>query len=414
MDRVRLTPHTSESPVPHAANLKDAILAGTRRISAEQLKLRRHLHQYPEISMEEYQTTETLTKAVQKLGAQFCPVQTPTGLLVELTGRKPGRTVVVRTDIDALPITEQTGLPFASKTAGCMHACGHDMHMATVWGVVAVLSKLRNQFDGTVRFIFQPAEEMPPGGARPMIASGALNRATAIFGLHVEPHLATGWIGLRDGATMASVTDFDLIVRGRSAHAARPHTGVDAIVTAAEVVQSLQTVVSRESDPTEPVAITFGKISGGVARNVIADEVRLTGTARTLSRTTAKNLAKSIGRVAKHVGKARGAEIEMALIADYPVLYNDARANRVLARNMELLFGSGKIDTTEPMLGGEDFACYLEMVPGAMFRLGVMNKKIKADKPWHSPEFIADEAALPIGTALLVAAVTDVLSGGLK
>ena len=411
--KARLTLHTSESSVPQTPTLNEAIRAETRRISAEQIKLRRHLHQYPEVSMEEYLTTETLTKALQKLGVRFCPVQTPTGLLVELTGHKPGRTVAVRTDIDALPISEQTGLPFASKNTGCMHACGHDMHMATVWGTVAVLSRLRDRFEGTVRFVFQPAEEMPPGGARPMIASGALNQVAAIFGLHNDPHLATGRISLRDGATMASVTDFDLVVRGKSAHAARPHTGVDAIVTAAEVVQSLQTVVSRESDPTKPVAITFGKISGGVARNVIAGGVRLTGTARSLSVATARNLAKSIGRVAKHVARARGAEVGMQLIADYPVLYNDARVNRVLARNMERLFGPGKIDTTPQMLGGEDFACYLEVVPGAMFRLGVMNKKIKADKPWHSPEFIADEEALPIGTALLAASVTDVLAGGL-
>jgi amidohydrolase len=247
-----------------------------------------------------------------------------------------------------------------------------------------------------------------------MIANGALDGVSAIFGLHVDPQVAVGRIGLRDGPTMASVTDFDLIIRGVSGHAARPHLSVDAIVTAAEIIESIQKIVSRDLDPADPVVITFGQIHGGVARNVIAGEVVLHGTARTLSRKAARNVTSLIKRVATGVARARGAKVDMTLIADYPVLSNDPRVNRVLARNFEILNGRGKIEVTEPGLGGEDFACYLEKVPGAMFRLGTMNKKIKADKPWHSSRFIVDENAILIGTALLAASVIDTLEGGLR
>lgn len=400
--------------MPHSPDLKTRILTETQRICSQQVDLRRNLHQYPELSTKEFRTTELLTDAMRKLGLQLLPVKTETGLLAELTGSVAGPTAAVRTDIDALPITEQTGLAFASKNPGCMHACGHDMHMAVIWGVAAVLNAMRDQVKGTVRFIFQPAEELPPGGARPMIESGAIDDVSAIFGLHVDPRTPTGKISLRDGPTMAAVNDFDLIIRGRSSHAARPHQGVDAITTAAELIEALQKVISREVDPINPTVITFGQIEGGVARNVIADEVRVKGTARTLSPSVAKSVIRLIRRVAQNIGRARGALIEMRLVADYPVLSNDPKVNRVFARNMELLYGKGKVETTELMLGGEDFACYLEKVPGAMVRIGIMNKKIKADKPWHSPKFIADENALPIGTALLTAAVLDTLTNGIK
>ena len=396
------------------SSLKDIILAEVKRQQDHQVSIRRHLHQNPELSFEEHRTTEFLKKELANLGLKILPLDMPTGVLAELEGTGDGPVAAVRSDIDALPITEQTDLPFRSTTEGCMHACGHDVHMATVLGVATVLSCLREHVKGAVRFIFQPAEEFPPGGARPMIENGALDQVGAIFGLHVEPHMKTGRISVRDGVTMGSVTDFDLSVFGRTGHAARPHLAVDAITLAAEIVESLQKVVSREIDPISPAVITFGRIEGGTARNVIAGRVDLAGTARTLSPEAARQVTGLVKRTATNVAKAHGGRVEMNLVADYPVLVNDSRVNRLLARNYDMLFGAGKVDVTEPTLGGEDFACYLEKVPGAMFRLGVMNKKLKADKPWHSPEFMVDEAAIPFGTALLAAAVIDFLDTGLK
>ncbi len=388
----------------------DKVTERAKRIHKKQIAWRRHLHQYPETANDEFQTTKFLRGEIKKLGLKVLPLKMKTGLLVELKGAKPGKTVAIRTDIDALPILEQSSVPFKSRRKGFMHACGHDMHMATVLGLASVLKQFKDELQGNVRFIFQPAEEHPPGGATPMIANGALKNVSMIFGLHVDPHLATGKIGVRGGITMASVIDFDLIIHGRGGHAARPQNAVDAIVIAAEVVESLQKIVSRETDPISPTAVTFGKIEGGTARNIIADTVVLTGTARTLSALDSRRLPKLIKRIADNICKAHGARAEMKIIARYPVLHNSSKTNRIFERNFRRLFGGGKVSETEQTLGGEDFACYLQKVPGAMVRLGVMNKSIGADKSWHSPHFIADEQALFFGTSLLTASVLDYLN----
>ncbi|MBD3403074.1 amidohydrolase [candidate division GN15 bacterium] len=390
--------------------LTDRIKEAAARLAEMQVGWRRHLHRHPELSFHETATTAWLKERLSELGLEILPIKLETGVAAELRGDQPGETVAIRSDIDALPIVEQTGLPFASEVDGCMHACGHDVHMATVLGAAAVLSGMRDHVPGTVRFIFQPAEEKPPGGARPMIENGALDGVSMIFGLHVEPHLNTGRISLRDGATMGSVFDFELIIRGRSGHGARPHLAVDAIVTAAEVIDSLQKIITRETDPVEPIAITIGKIDGGTASNVIAEEVRLEGTARSLSPKAFKKLPSLIKRTVAGVCKARGATFELNPSADYPVLTNHASANKILARTYSSLYGK-KIEVTPPTLAAEDFSFYLERIPGAMFRLGIRNKKIGAGEPWHSPKFIVDEAAMPVGTALLAASALDALGG---
>ncbi len=390
--------------------IRENILRQAGKIRKQQLIWRRHFHRHPELSFREFETTARLKEIIRQLGLKQLPLKMETGLLAELTGRKNGPTVAIRTDIDALPITEQTNLPFKSKIDGCMHACGHDMHMAIVLGAAAILSTMKSELPGNVRFIFQPAEEMPPGGARPMIANGALDDVSMIFGLHVDPNLAVGKIGLRDGMAMASVTDFDLIIHGRAGHAARPQDGVDAIAVAAEVIESIQKIVSREIDPITPAVITFGKISGGMSRNTIANRVVLNGTARALSDRTDSRIRTLVKRTASSVCRARGARAEMNIVAGYPALANDARVNKLLDRNFVALYGPRNVKVTELVMGAEDFACYLKEVPGAMFRLGIRNKKIGANKPWHSPMFVADETALSFGSALLAAAAFDALS----
>jgi amidohydrolase len=390
-------------------NQKDRILKECSLLLKTQIRWRRHFHQNPELSNLEFKTTSYIKEQIIKIGLNPLKINIPTGVLAELRGSKSGKTAAVRTDIDALPVTELTGLKFASKNKGCMHACGHDVHMAVVMGVATILSKFKKEIPGNVRFIFQPAEEKPPGGARPMIANGAIKNVDMIFGLHVDPTLSTGKIGLRDDVVMASVIDFDLIIHGRGGHAARPQDAVDAIVTATEVVESLQKIVSREIDPLDPIVITFGKIEGGTARNIICDKVVLTGTARTLSVDSAVKIPKLIKKTAESICRARGAKLEMKLIASYPVLVNHPKTNEIIGRNFENLFGKNKIAPTDQTMGSEDFACYLEKIKGAMFRLGIMNKKIKADKQWHSPHFIVDEEAIFYGTATIVSSVLDFL-----
>jgi len=395
-------------------NRTDHISSLCKSLGKEQIGWRQHLHRYPELSFEEHKTTQFLKKAAKRIGLKIIPIRMKTGLLAELTGKKGGPTVAIRTDIDALPIKEMTSLPFRSKNNGCMHACGHDMHMAMVLGAAKLLCQMRDELHGNVRFIFQPAEEKPPGGARPMIENGALKNVSAIFGLHVDPTLPTGKISLRDGAVMASVYDFDITILGRGGHAARPNLAVDAIVTAAEVIGSLQKITSREIDPITPAVISIGRIEGGSARNVVADRVKFFGTARVMSQQAYRKIPTLIKRTVAGICRARGAEYEFTPVAGYPVLKNHPTINRLFEKNYIALFGRGKIARTDLALGGEDFACYLQKVPGAMFRLGSRNKKIKADKPWHSPEFIADERALEYGTSLLVACTLDFLENASK
>ncbi|MEK7774515.1 MAG: amidohydrolase [Candidatus Zixiibacteriota bacterium] len=385
------------------------ILSASKKLYDTQVSWRRHLHMYPEVANTEFKTTAFIQDLVEKQGLRVLPIMMKTGVLAELKGSKPGPTIAIRADIDALPITEETNLPFKSRHVGCMHACGHDVHTATGLGVAHLLASMRERLCGTVRFIFQPAEECPPGGARPMIANGALKDVSTIFSLHVDPTVPVGHIGLRDGAALAAAIDFDLIIHGLSGHAARPHGCIDALVTGAEVIHSLQTIVSREVDPISPVAITIGQFHSGTARNVIAQTAHIIGTARTLSPEIAKQLPVLIKRTASSICAARGARLEMKLIADYPPMINDANVNKRFARGFERLYGDKEIITTPQSLGGEDFACYLEKVPGAMVRIGVQNKKIGADKPWHHPAFMVDERSLTVGTAVLSTVICDAL-----
>lgn len=392
------------------ASPRERILQAVEKGYRRQVSWRRHFHRYPELSFEELKTTRHLKDTLREIGIKLLPLKLKTGVLGELDSGRPGKTIAVRSDIDALAVTEETALPYRSRCDGCMHACGHDAHMAIALGTAAVLRRLVDHMKGKVRFVFQPAEEMPPGGAELMIDRGALEGVSMILGLHVDPHLDVGKISLLDGPAMAAVIDFDLTIVGTGGHVARPHTGVDAIATATEVVESLQKVVSREIDPLAPVVISFGRIQGGTARNVIASRVRLEGTARALSPALVRRLPGLIKRTASGICRARGAKAEVKVIAGYPALVNDPVVNGLLKRTYEALFGQGRVEETERVLGGEDFARYLEMVPGAMFRLGVRNPKLGADQPWHSPRFAIDEEALKYGTALLAAAAISYLT----
>lgn len=394
-----------------ASSLSARVLSLARKLHPYQVKVRRHLHQRPELSNQEFDTTHFLTGELAKFGATCWKLKLPTGIIAEVKGSRPGPTIAIRTDIDALPIFEQNKIPFASKSPGKMHACGHDAHMATVLGTARLMSELRDEFSGVVRFLFQPAEEVPPGGARPLIESGALEnpRVKMIFGLHVDPRVAVGKIGLRDGPTMASVTDLDIIIRGKTGHAARPHQSVDAIVTAAEFIDAAQKIISRETDPMSPIVLTFGTINGGSARNVIADSVTMRATLRTLKAADAKTAVKLIKRCAAGVCKAHGAKYELDIIAEYPPLVNEPTVNRLFAEMYGELFGEGQVELTELVMGGEDFACYLERVPGAMLRLGVRNAKIGATEMWHSDRFMIDEEGIYYGTALLARSALEAL-----
>ncbi len=392
----------------------DKIRGLSEQLVPRLVRLRRHLHQYPELALGEYKTAKTIAAELKRIGLNVTTGQYKTSVVGLLQGGYPGKTAAIRSDMDALPITEQTNLPFKSRYEGRMHACGHDVHAAIVVGAAAILCKLREHVRGNVKFIFQPSEEVPPGGAKFLIEAGVLEnpRVSAIFGIHVDADIPTGYVGLRVGPTMAQADDFDLTIEGLSGHGALPHETVDAIVCASQIIQALQTITSRRIDPVEPVVISIGSIHGGQARNVICGRVELQGTVRTLNPKTAHRMPPLISEVVEGVCKSFNAKFRLDYFPGYPLLSNHPAIVEIIRSAVSKLYSERNVvEVQKPVMAGEDFAHFLEKLPGAQLRLGVRNEEIGADKPWHSPQFIVDENAIPVGAATLAASVWEYLEG---
>jgi amidohydrolase len=372
------------------------------------VRLRRHLHQYPELAFGEHQTAETIAAELKRIGCKVTTGVGRTGVLGILEGEKDGPVAAVRSDMDALPVTEETGLPFASKNPGVMHACGHDAHMSSVVSTAAVMAQMRPHWAGTIKFIFQPSEEVLPGGALGMIADKVLEKpdVATIFGLHVDPWIPVGCIGLKDGVMMAQTDDFDLTVIGQSGHGARPHLGCDAIYLASQVVSALQSIVSRNTDPLQPAVVSIGKMEGGTARNILAGTVLLEGTVRALDAKEARQIRKRLERIAKGVARSLGGQAKLDYLVGYPPLVNSQAVNDLYRRAARQAYGAKAIvEIREPLMGGEDFAHYLQHIPGAMMRLGVRNAGIGAKFAWHHPSFTIDENALEVGMRIICGAL---------
>jgi amidohydrolase len=396
--------------------MEDRIAEKIKNISKEVfpslVKLRRELHQYPELAFNEFKTSERIARELKKLGINFKKGIAKTGVVGVLNGNRKGKTLALRADMDALPVLEQTNFPYKSKNKGIMHACGHDVHMACLIGAAKILTRLKEELPGKVKFIFQPSEEVHPGGAKPMIEAGVLKNpdVSGIFALHCDPAIPIGKIGVREGPTMAQAEDFDVTIIGRGGHGARPHDGVDAIVVAAQVIQALQTIVSRKINPLEPVVVSIGKMEGGSARNIICDKVILKGTARTLNKEVAKKIPGFLKEVISGITKGAGASFELNYYGGYPILINHPKATDLARRSIAKLFGKEAIfELKRPMMGGEDFAYYLQKIPGSFLRLGIRNPKKDAIYPWHHPKFTVDEDAIKIGSAVLAGIAFDFL-----
>ena len=396
--------------------MEDRIAEKIKNISKEVfpslVKLRRELHQYPELAFNEFKTSERIARELKKLGINFKKGIAKTGVVGVLNGNRKGKTLALRADMDALPVLEQTNFPYKSKNKGIMHACGHDVHMACLIGAAKILTRLKEELPGKVKFIFQPSEEVHPGGAKPMIEAGVLKNpdVSGIFALHCDPAIPIGKIGVREGPTMAQAEDFDITIIGRGGHGARPHDGVDAIVVAAQVIQALQTIVSRKINPLEPVVVSIGKMEGGSARNIICDKVILKGTARTLNKEIAKKIPVFLKEVISGITKGAGASFELNYYGGYPILINHPKATDLARRSIAKLFGKEAIfELKRPMMGGEDFAYYLQKIPGSFLRLGIRNPKKDAIYPWHHPKFTVDEDAIKIGSAVLAGIAFDFL-----
>ncbi len=361
------------------------------------VELRRTFHRYPELAFEEERTAQVIMAELDEMGIPYEYGGRGGGVVGRLTNQNPaGPTVALRADMDALPGTETTQLPFASEVPGKMHACGHDAHMAMVLGAAALLKA--SPPDGNVLFVFQPAEESG-AGARVILRSGALDDANAIFGVHVTHHYRVGEVMVADGVITAHADSFTIQVKGKGGHGARPHEAIDAVVIAGLLITAIQTLVSREVNPIYPSVVTIGKVRAGSASNVIAEEATLEGSIRTTLPEVREHLCGGLLRVTRALGELHNAEITVSFAEGYPPVVNTKREAVLAAQAVRNIVGdSGLVAMDHPSMGSEDFSFYLQQMPGCYVRIGARIAE-KEYIPLHSPAFDLDEEALKVGAA---------------
>jgi len=379
------------------------------RISLEELRTRienrkgeiiywrREFHRHPKVAFQEHWTQQTLQKILHDWGIES-QVIAGTGLRAIIQGQEEGPTVALRADMDALPLQEEGKKPVLSEVPGAAHSCGHDGHMAILLGAARALLDFKKFLPGRIVLIFQPAEELPPGGAKPMIEEGALEEVDAIFGLHLWQPLPTGQVGLLAGPMMAQADNFEIEVRGQGGHGSMPHLTIDPIWVAAQVITNIQGLVSRETDPLHPLVISFGTIQGGTIYNIIPEKVELTGTVRTLDTTLQARIEERLAAVCELTAQAWRAEIGWKYQRGYPVLVNHEREVELVREVVRKIWGEKRLIPIKPVMGGEDFAYYLQKIPGAFLFFGAGSGK---SYPHHHPQFDIDEEALSEAAYLL-------------
>jgi amidohydrolase len=390
--------------------LYEALTRVDAGIEKHLIKIRRELHERPELSLLERATADYLADHLDRLPVENLRMNVGgTGVVAEVRGRLPGRSVLIRADMDGLPLTEETDLPFRSKNAGVMHACGHDVHMAIALELAAGLAVNQHRLPGMVRFAFQPAEERA-AGAKPMIDAGALEGIDRVIGLHVWAGLPTGQVSVRSGPMMASADWFTLTVRGKGGHGAIPDLTVDAVVIAAQIVTALQTLVSRETSPKAPVVVTLGSIHGGTAFNIIAGEVVIQGTLRTFDATLRTRLLQRIDDLARGIATAMRGSSEFRLESGAPPVVNDETIAGLVAEAATGVLGTDAVVPFEPLMVGEDVSYFLDERPGCFFLLG--GAPDTGPVLHHTAEFRVDERCLFIGYRVMSAAVLRLLEPG--
>jgi amidohydrolase len=387
--------------------------------------LRHHIHQYPELGNREVGTARLVADYLRGLGFTVDTGIAYTGVVATLRGGRPGPVVAVRADMDALPVTEATDLPFAStvrttylgQDVGVMHACGHDVHVAVQLGVAAVLAGMREQVPGTVKFIFQPAEEGPPpgeeGGAELMVAEGVLTnpRPTAIFGLHALAQLPVGEVGYTAGPALAAVDHIRIRIIGQQSHGAQPQFSVDPVVMAAQAILALQTIVARNVHPLQPAVVTVGIVRGGTRFNIIPGEVHLEGTVRTYDPGVRDLVERRMGEILAGVTSAGGGSYELDYDRGTPATINNRDLTTRMVPTLERVVGAGNVRELEPTMGGEDFAFFANEVPGFFFRLGQVAPGTTSGDH-HTPTFRADDASIAVGMRAMTNLLLDFLAAG--
>lgn len=379
------------------------------------IEWRHHLHQYPELSNREFKTAAYVEAHLRKLGLEVHTQVAHTGVVGILRGDKPGPVIALRADMDGLPVKERVDLPYASKERGVyvgdsvdvMHACGHDMHVSILMSAATILTSMKSSLSGTIVFIFQPSEEQAPpgeeGGAELMVKEGVLDnpKAEVIFGLHMSSSLEVGKIRYKPGSALAAVNSFEMTVHGKQTHGSAPWLGVDPIVTSAQIIMGLQTIVSRQMELTkEPVVISVGKITGGVRSNIIPEEVKMVGTIRTLDTAMQRIVHEKIRNTAINIAESMGATVDITIDKGYPVTYNDLELTRkMLPTIFEAAGGEQNVILMKPSTGAEDFSFFAREIPGLFIFLGGMKPGTNSAEapPHHTPDFRVEDEAMPLG-----------------
>ncbi len=409
------------------SDLKKQIDQLAETLESDIIQWRRHFHQYPELSNREFNTSKKIAEHLQAMGIEVHTGIAHTGVVGILKGGKPGPVVALRADIDGLPVKERADLPFASKElssyqgqeVNVMHACGHDTHIAMLLGAASILSTIKDQIPGTVKFIFQPAEEGAPqgeeGGAKLMVKEGVLDnpKVEVIFGLHINSQTTAGHIKYRPGGTMASSDSYSILVKGSQTHGAYPWEGIDPIVTSAQIITGLQTIVSRQLPLIQNSAvISVGSIHGGVRNNIIPEEVKLVGTIRALDTEMQDMMHEKITHTATKIAESMGATAEVTINRGYPVTYNDPALTAQMIPSLVEAAGKDRVHLRSPVMGAEDFSFYAQKVPGFFFFLGgaPVNTDPGENAPHHTPDFFIDESGFTVGSRALCYLTLDYMN----
>jgi amidohydrolase len=381
----------------------DKIKSLAKKYAPEFIEVRHHLHAHPELSYQEFETSKLVQQQLRSFGIDY-EIKAETGVVGLIKGKNADRRIVaLRADMDALPIKEENNIPYRSKIDGVMHACGHDVHTSCLLGAAKILNELKNDWEGTVKLIFQPGEEKNPGGASLLIKEGVLEnpKPSAIFGLHVHPGLNIGKMSFRGGKVMASADELYITIKGKGGHAASPHLCIDPILIASNLIISLQQIISRNNNPHNPSVLSITAIDGGTTTNVIPDEVKLKGTFRAMNEEWRFKAHELIRTMATDLVRSMGGKIDLLIDVGYPSVYNNESLNELAIQKASEFIGKENVEETEKRMGAEDFGYYSQQIPGCFFRLGVMNKEKGITSGVHTPTFNIDESAIETGIGMM-------------
>lgn len=381
----------------------DIIKEKAEQYHSEMVGIRRHLHANPELSFEEFQTSEYVAGKLDEFGIPYQKGYVKTGIVGLIEGSKPGKTIALRADLDALPIIEENQTDYKSRNEGVMHACGHDVHTTSLLGASRILNELKDQWAGTIKLIFQPGEERLPGGASLMIKEGALEnpKPQYIFGQHVLPSMEAGKVGFKPGMYMASTDEIYMTIKGKGGHAALPHLNIDPVLITSHIIVALQQVVSRNASPSVPSVLSFGKLIANGATNVIPDKVMVEGTFRTMDEEWRADAHQKIERLATEIAKSMGGECEIDIRKGYPFLVNDEKLTLEARENAIAYMGADNVIDMDLRMTAEDFSYYTQTMPGCFYRLGTGNTAKGITSGLHTSTFDIDEDALKTGMGLL-------------